>query len=69
MDTDAEIADLKRRLSNLESLPEEVKNIQRVLLESLDGAGPYDPAGTPTAEGVIPMTYRGQRFNILAIRV
>lgn len=69
MDTEEEIANLRRRVEALEALPEAVKQIQSALLESLEGAGPYDPAGTPTAEGVIPMTYKGQRFNILAIRV
>lgn len=50
------------------SAQETLKALSFTGIELFIGQGPY-AASSPTADGTIPITYKGQRFNMLVDKV
>ena len=74
-----QLAQLQQELKDTRKVAEEalviakraeemVKSLQITGTELLVGSGSY-ASSSPTADGTIPVSYRGQRFNLLVDKV
>lgn len=58
----------REALALADSLKKQVDGMAQTTPDSFVGAGSY-AASSPSADGTIPITFRGQRYNVLVDKV